>query len=59
MVTAQKNLISHKLRFSLRTCLPSIRAAYSAMCPIKRPTGMKGPHCREAGRKRGLQFECQ
>jgi hypothetical protein len=52
-----KNLLPHKLRVSLKTSLSLIHAGYSAMCPIKEPTGLNEPHCREAGRKRYLQFE--
>jgi hypothetical protein len=37
----------------------STRATYSAKCPIKGPSGLKEPHCREDVRRRRLQFECQ
>jgi len=42
----------------LKTCLPSTRAAYSEMCPIKGLTRLKQLHCRGTARRRLFQFYC-
>jgi len=53
-----KKAISQLSGVPVKTCLPSTRNVHSAMCPIKGLTQLKQPHCRGAGRRRRLQFEC-